>query len=132
MSDESQPGPTSEMPGERIQGILTDKSRQISVLAGELSASYEKEIRFLTGMMRRDRQLAGYQARAAEDAETIQELKELRGRHLKKIWWLESELNRQKDSAREAQQLRERLTALQRSPFGRLQRRYWKLRSRKG
>lgn len=116
---------TSRVPGEQLSEILAQSSQQISALAGELSASYEKEIGFLNGMMWRDRELARLRAQAAEDSEAIRELKELRDRQLKKIWWLEGELNRQKSAAAEAEKLK-------RSRLGRVQRRYWRLRSRRG
>ncbi|NKE09768.1 MULTISPECIES: hypothetical protein [Kocuria] len=112
---------------QQLREVLRTQSHDVSSLAGELASSYEKEIGFLSGLMSRDQEIKKLKAKN----------KAYRQKHdpqQKKIWWLESELNRHKDALaaeREKNEyLTKRLAALQASPLGKAQRAYWSLRSK--
>ncbi|MDO5617798.1 hypothetical protein [Kocuria sp.] len=112
---------------EELRNVLRTQAHDISGLAGELASSYEKEAGFLNGLMRRDEQIKKLKAKNKAR-------KKERDTHLKKIWWLESELNKSKAALEAERQdsrgLRQRLATLQSSPLGKVQRAYWNLRSR--
>lgn len=111
----------------QLREVLRSQAHDVSSLAGELAKSYEKEVGFLNGMIRRDEEIKKFKSKNKT-------LRENHESQQKKIWWLESELNRTKDALAAEQEvnrgLRRRLSTLQASPLGKVQRAYWNLRSR--
>lgn len=95
--------------------VLEAQSTELLALHKELIKAYEKELAFFASLEKRDRQ-----AKAKDDV------------RLKKIWWLEAELRRQQaETSRlraELERTRGALHNLQKSPMGRIQRSYWKMR----
>ncbi|WNB89697.1 hypothetical protein RGB72_04495 [Glutamicibacter protophormiae] len=75
---------------EVVSALLSEQSRKIRSLSRELADSYQKELAFFDNLESRDRQL-----------------REQEHRFLKKIWWLESELRKERGRADRAQDERD-------------------------
>lgn len=98
-----------------VADVLAAQAEELAALHKELIASYEKELKLLANQEKRDR-----------------ESKQRDDERLKKIWWLESQLRTRQNQLgklqTELERTRSSLHNLQRSPMGRVQRSYWKMR----
>lgn len=93
-----------------ITASLIEQSATIAKLSAELVASYEKELAFFGALESRDRAM-----------------KDLDNSRLKKIWWLEAELRKERDRSR---QLTADLEKLKGTRMVKWQRKLWGARTK--